>query len=41
MLENINIRNNCIGFFQVGKFTTKLHLSENVTFQNLFKNRKL
>ena len=38
---NRNTENNCIGFFQGKKLTIKLHLSESLTFQNLFKNRKL
>ena len=35
------MENNCIGIFQARKLTVKWHLSESLTFQNLFKNRKL
>ena len=35
------MQNNCIGIFQARKLTIKWHLSESLTFQNLFKNRKL
>ena len=35
-MENIYI-----GFFQARKLTTKWHLSESLTFQNLLKNKKL
>ena len=39
---NRKIENSCIGFFQARKqLTIKWHLSENVTFQNLLKIRKL
>ena len=41
MLKNRKIENNFIGLSQARKLTTKRHLSESLTFQNLLKNRKL
>ena len=35
------MENNCIWFLQARKLTVKWHLSENLTFQNLLKYRKL
>ena len=35
------IGNSCIGFFPARKLTIKWYLSENLTFQNSVKNRKL
>ena len=41
MMQNRNIENNCLGFFQQGKLTIKLHLTQSLTFQNVLKNGKL
>ena len=41
MLQNRKTDNNCIGFFQARKLLQQSDISENFTFQNLLKYRKL